>query len=60
MPSAIKGVAIETWEPMGLHGWSWGKVVFGNTPLTEIEVLGAQGQGTAIFKEHFVYYRPSE
>ncbi|OGY54930.1 MAG: hypothetical protein A3A24_03325 [Candidatus Buchananbacteria bacterium RIFCSPLOWO2_01_FULL_46_12] len=55
---ARKGVAIETWEPMGLRGWSWGKVVFENTPLTELEVLGARGQGTAIFKEHFVYYRP--
>lgn len=53
-----KGVSTETWEPMGLRGWSWGKVVFENTPLTETEVLGARGQGIAIFKEHFVYYRP--
>lgn len=53
-----KGVAIETWEPMGLRGWSWGKIIFEDTPLTELEVLGARGQGTAIFKEHFVYYRP--
>lgn len=52
------GVAIETWEPMGLRGWSWGKVVFEDTPFTGLDVLGARGQGTAIFKEHFVYYRP--
>lgn len=53
-----KGVSIETWEPMGLRGWSWGKVAFDDAPFTELEVLGARGQGMAIFKEHFVYYRP--
>lgn len=53
-----KGVVIETWEPIGLRGWSWGKVAFDDAPFTELEVLGARGQGTAIFKEHFVYYRP--
>jgi len=53
-----KGVSTEMWEPMGLRGWSWGKVTFDDAPFTELEVLGAHGQGTAIFKEHFVYYRP--
>lgn len=53
-----KGVKTELWEPLGLRGWSWGKVVFENTPFTTQKLLGARGQGTAIFKEHFVYYRP--
>lgn len=53
-----KGVSIETWEPMGLCGWSWGKIIFEDTPFTDLDLLGARGQGMAIFKEHFVYYRP--
>jgi alkylation response protein AidB-like acyl-CoA dehydrogenase len=53
-----KGVKAELWEPLGLRGWSWGKVVFENAPFTDQDVLGARGQGMAIFKEHFAYYRP--
>lgn len=53
-----KGVTVESWEPMGLRGWSWGKVAFEDTPFTDLDVLGARGQGMAIFKDHFVYYRP--
>ena len=52
------GVKTELWEPLGLRGWSWGKVVFENAPFTDQDVLGARGQGLAIFKEHFAYYRP--
>lgn len=53
-----KGVRTELWEPMGLKGWSWGKLIFENVPIINQDVLGAKGQGMAIFKEHFVYYRP--
>jgi alkylation response protein AidB-like acyl-CoA dehydrogenase len=53
-----KGVVTETWEPAGLRGWSWGKVVFENAQFAKQDILGMRGQGIAIFKEHFVYYRP--
>jgi alkylation response protein AidB-like acyl-CoA dehydrogenase len=53
-----KGIKTELWEPLGLRGWSWGKIAFENTPFTTQDLLGARGQGMAIFKEHFVYYRP--
>ena len=53
-----KGIKTEFWEPIGLKGWSWGKMTFENSPIINQDVLGARGQGVAIFKEHFVYYRP--
>lgn len=53
-----KGIKTEVWESIGLKGWSWGKITFENVPIINQDVLGARGQGMAIFKEHFVYYRP--
>lgn len=55
---AQKGVELEQWEAAGLQGWSWGKVTFENVPFTDQDMLGARGQGMAIFKDHFLYYRP--
>ena len=52
------GFTAEPWEPLGLRGWSWGKVALENVSITNQDILGARGQGMAIFKEHFVYYRP--
>lgn len=46
---------------MGIHRserMELGKVTFENVPIINQDVLGARGQGMAIFKEHFVYYRP--
>ena len=55
---SCRGFKTELWEPMGLCGWSWGRVTLENVPITDQDVLGVRGQGMAIFKEHFVYYRP--
>lgn len=52
------GFKIETLPPSGLDGWSWGKISFENLSLTDQDLLGARGNGTAMFKDHFVYYRP--
>lgn len=56
--STRKGFRTEIWDPVGLKGWSWGKIIFEDVAIAAQDVLGVRGQGMAIFKEHFVYYRP--
>ena len=55
---AREGVATEVWDTIGLRGWSWGKITFDQMPFEDTDILGARGQGAAIFKEHLAYYRP--
>lgn len=53
------GLARQVIDPAGLGGWTWGLIAF-----TDVEIdpqrclLGACGDGLAIFKAHFDQYRP--
>ncbi|HEY5343250.1 MAG TPA: acyl-CoA dehydrogenase family protein [Solirubrobacteraceae bacterium] len=42
--------------PEGLSGWSWGTLHFDNVVIDQDDVL--PGDGAAIFRAHFAYYRP--
>lgn len=44
--------------PAGLSGWTWGELHLRNAELLPDEVLGRPGQGMALLREHFAYYRP--
>lgn len=44
--------------PAGLSGWSWGALEFQDVRLGLSSVLGRPGDGMALLREHFAYYRP--
>jgi alkylation response protein AidB-like acyl-CoA dehydrogenase len=44
--------------PAGLSGWSWGALELQDVRLNPSDVLGRPGDGMALLREHFAYYRP--
>jgi alkylation response protein AidB-like acyl-CoA dehydrogenase len=45
-------------RPAGLAGWSWGTLQFADVTVTPDDLLGADGDGLTVLREHFMHYRP--
>ncbi|MFI5955321.1 acyl-CoA dehydrogenase family protein [Cryptosporangium sp. NPDC051539] len=53
------GLEREVTEPSGLGGWSWGTLRLHDVPVeVDKQLLGAPGEGLAIFHRHFTAFRP--
>ncbi len=52
------GITWEKFDPVGLHGWSWGRLQFENVSFSETDFLGKENDGLSVFRNHFLYYRP--
>jgi alkylation response protein AidB-like acyl-CoA dehydrogenase len=57
LPADISGMEFSEAKPSGLDGWSWGCINLNRVSFTDAEVLGGVGNGLAIFRDHFEYYR---
>ncbi|WP_051951503.1 acyl-CoA dehydrogenase family protein [Actinacidiphila yeochonensis] len=44
--------------PAGLAGWAWGSLSLTGVRIGEADLLGALGDGLAVFREHFAAFRP--
>ncbi|HKM77813.1 MAG TPA: acyl-CoA dehydrogenase family protein [Candidatus Bathyarchaeia archaeon] len=53
-----QGITWEDFDPIGLHGWSWGRLHFEDVPFSEADFLGRENEGLDVFRDHFLYYRP--
>lgn len=52
------GISKETLEPAGLHGWSWGRLMFQSVEFADSDFLATPARGLDLFRDHFMYYRP--
>lgn len=52
------GITNEKCDPIGLRGWSWGRLHFEKCPFSQTDFLGAENEGLDVFRDHFLYYRP--
>ncbi|MFE6686062.1 acyl-CoA dehydrogenase family protein [Streptomyces sp. NPDC057743] len=57
VPMDTKGVLIETTDPLGMRGWSFGHLHFVDVRLDRSLLLGAPGDGRRIFDTHFAAWR---
>ena len=56
VPACAPGIKRRPDRPEGLCGWSWGTLEFDDVAVEPDDVL--PGDGAAIFRAHFAYYRP--
>jgi alkylation response protein AidB-like acyl-CoA dehydrogenase len=53
------GLSRQVVDPAGLGGWTWGLIAFDAVPVDPAtHLLGGVGEGLAIFKRHFEWFRP--
>jgi alkylation response protein AidB-like acyl-CoA dehydrogenase len=45
-------------EPVGLKGWSWGRIRFDDVRVEALDMLAVGDEALSLFHEHFTYYRP--
>jgi cyclohexanecarboxyl-CoA dehydrogenase len=57
VPMDAKGVLVETTDPLGMRGWSFGHLHFVDVQLDKGLLLGAPGEGRRIFDAHFSAWR---
>lgn len=57
VPREMPGLKFETLEAHGLVGNSFGGVSFENLFVTDSALIGKDGDGLALFREHFLYWR---
>jgi alkylation response protein AidB-like acyl-CoA dehydrogenase len=57
--AADRGLAREVIAPFGLGGWTWGVLRLRDVPVNPAtDLLGRAGDGLAVFRRHFVRFRP--
>jgi len=56
--AATAGLCRHRITPAGLSGWSWGGLELQDVRLDPSCVLECPGDGMALLREHFAYYRP--
>ncbi|MFD4210202.1 acyl-CoA dehydrogenase family protein, partial [Micromonospora tulbaghiae] len=44
--------------PSGLAGWDWGTLALTDVHVSEHDLLGGDGGGLTVFREHFAAFRP--
>ncbi|KAG0000954.1 Leucine dehydrogenase [Entomortierella chlamydospora] len=61
VPSNAKGLSLGVYQPkMGLHGFSFGEVIFENCFVPVENLLGAEGEGLAVaYSSSVLYGRPN-
>ncbi|GAB2804134.1 acyl-CoA dehydrogenase family protein [Streptomyces daliensis] len=57
LPMDTTGVLTETAAPLGLRGWSLGRLRFDGVRIGKELLLGAPGDGRRIFDTHFSHWR---
>lgn len=44
--------------PSGLGGWDWGTLAFNDVHVKEEDLIGGDGGGLEVFRQHFAAFRP--
>lgn len=57
LPIDTPGLEVETLEAHGLTGNSYGGLNFDNLFVPDDQLIGADGKGSDLFDEHFLYWR---
>jgi alkylation response protein AidB-like acyl-CoA dehydrogenase len=58
VPADAAGLRRRPMAPAGLSGWSWGTLELVDVAVGPNDLIGEDGGGLDVFREHFAHYRP--
>jgi alkylation response protein AidB-like acyl-CoA dehydrogenase len=58
VPADAPGLRRRLVAPAGLGGWTWGALELADVAVGPDDLVGGDGGGLDVFREHFAHYRP--